>query len=116
MEQELLRRAIQSAQNRIHKLSDDINTHGGVSAKHQRKAENQIEIAETTIDALEKQIKKKPVYKNTDDKHIRPYCPRCDSELRYANFVVRICDCGQKIDWGEFGGFYVNKQDTAPIE
>lgn len=77
-----------------------------------------IEASELAIQALEKQIPKKPVKSGvTDSKGIFhplngidgvPYdlCPNCDSNLcttgRIARRKMKYCqDCGQKLDWSE---------------
>lgn len=49
---ELILKAIESAKCRIYKLNFDLN--GNISAHHQKKAENQKELMEITVDALEK--------------------------------------------------------------
>lgn len=60
---------------------------------------NAIDIA---IEALEKQIPKKPF----QDKDIYGtkylLCRECSKILSFVGFVARYCpDCGQKIDWSE---------------
>lgn len=49
---DLILQAIESAKCRIYKLNFDLN--GELSAHHQRKAENQKELMEITVEALEK--------------------------------------------------------------
>ena len=50
--QELIKQAIESAKCRIYKLNFDTNKE--LSAHHQRKAENQKELMEITVEALER--------------------------------------------------------------
>lgn len=52
MSNELILKAIESAKCRIYKLNFDMN--GNISPLHQKKAENQKELMEITIKALEK--------------------------------------------------------------
>lgn len=49
---DLIKQAIDSAKCRVYKLGFDLN--GNLSAHHQKKAENQKELMEITIKALEK--------------------------------------------------------------
>lgn len=74
---------------------------------------DQIEFQKTVIEALEKQISKKPF---RDDHTVIKYCPNCKRQLRtfisvesqsfhgyeretlHANYCE---NCGQAIDWGE---------------
>ena len=54
------------------------------------------EALETAINALEKQITKKP----TKDKYVLKldFCPECGTEVTYCNYCPY---CGQKIDWNK---------------
>ncbi len=59
------------------------------------------EMAKTAIEAVKKQIPKKPIQKY---KHINEYmyCPICDEYIanRYAEYKPPFCKhCGQAIDW-----------------
>ena len=61
---------------------------------------NRIKTYELAIEALEKQIPKKPF----QDKDIYGtkylLCRECSKILSFVGFVARYCpDCGQKIDW-----------------
>lgn len=61
------------------------------------------EAMELAIEALDKQIPKKPVskYKYRDGENV---CPSCETENRYriVMFWEKFCpDCGQAIDWEE---------------
>lgn len=106
MSNELILKAIESAKCRVYKLNFDLN--GNISAHHQKKAENQKELMEVTIEALEKQIPKKPIKVNgeafemTRDGEARYeftlFCPTCNSADLYYGFP---CKCGQKLDWGD---------------
>ena len=51
---ELIKQAIESAKCRIYKLNFDLN--GEISAHHQKKAENQKELMEITVEALERML------------------------------------------------------------
>ena len=61
------------------------------------------------IDALEKQIPKKPdehlepIKKHMEEGKTAPFCPVCGEDLLdEANDCYMYCpECGQKIDWGE---------------
>lgn len=52
MSNELILKAIESAKCRVYKLNFDLN--GDISAHHQKKAENQKELMEVTVKALER--------------------------------------------------------------
>ena len=93
--------AIESAKCRIYKLNYDLE--GKLSPLHQKKAEDQKELMEITIEALEKQKAKKVVYKPQDAVYRRPYCPTCGNELFDDNYSVGYCECGQKL-YTEEGG------------
>ena len=48
------------------------------------------------IQALEKQIPKKP---KTDDRYVMYICPRCNEFIKInKNYCM---NCGQKLDWSE---------------
>lgn len=75
-----------------------------VASKEANKA---VDIA---INALEKQIAKKPIYSDFDDngyEEIIPYkavCPTCGYEFEFGTWNDEHnhhCDCGQKLDWSE---------------
>lgn len=58
------------------------------------------------IEALEKQIPKKPREKHYEEEGERPYikykCPSCESKYQIHNFIDSYCNnCGQKLDWSE---------------
>lgn len=92
----LIKQAIESAKCRIYKLNFDLD--GKLSAHHQKKAENQKELMEITVEALEKQIPKKPNMEREDmEGNIIERCPRCFS----MNIDVYCSRCGQLIDWGD---------------
>lgn len=55
---------------------------------------NYAQAFETAIEALEKQIPKKP---NNSDRMV---CPVCNSKANYGiPYTDYCCHCGQKIDW-----------------
>ena len=92
---ELIERAIESAKCRIYR----VRANNGESFAHQVKADNQAEIMQVTIDALEKQIPKKPLPIITDDnEYICSICPIC--QQRAVEVTDLYCMvCGQKLDW-----------------
>lgn len=62
------------------------------------------------IEALEKQIPKKPIYSNYDDNgfdKIIPYraeCPACEESVEFGKWNAEEshhCECGQALDWSE---------------
>lgn len=68
-----------------------------------------VEAVGIAIEALEKQISKKPVIKIHDNRipseQNQPYCPNCDEYLGWLGwqgYEEKYCDnCGQAIDWSE---------------
>ena len=59
---------------------------------------------EMAIEALEKQIPKKPVEGNPDDfwESGNDYCPICGFAVRVEEYKDKYCSkCGQAIDWSE---------------
>ena len=60
-------------------------------------SEDDWEHYKTIIDALEKQIPKKPIYK-AEGKYTTMVCPVCEK----GNLVLPYCKhCGQALDWSE---------------
>lgn len=68
------------------------------------------EALEMAVEALEKQIPKKPIYSDYDDNgldEIIPYkaaCPICGHEFEFGTWNdedSHHCVCGQRLDWGE---------------
>ena len=99
---ELIKQAIESAKCRIYKLDFDLE--GKLSAHHQKKAENQKELMKITVEALEKQIPKKPIENDTSYSGYK--CPTCNSniyQLRSHNIMQtpQCIFCGQALKWGE---------------
>ena len=106
---ELLKRAIHSAECRIYRINYDLKC--DISLTHQRKAENQKELMQITVEALEKQMPKKPTPHIVDvaklkignanwHKNTTVYkCPCCN------NFISRLYEfcfkCGQALDWSD---------------
>ena len=72
-EQELIKRAIESAKCRIYRVRANV----GESLAHQIKADNQAEIMQVTIDALEKQIAKNWIAEYIGDGEFIWTCPVC---------------------------------------
>ena len=97
-EQVLIERAIESAKCRIYRVRANV----GQSLGHQIKADNQEEIQKVTINALKKQMPKKPnnYTKEYDDllgmDYIQRYCDCGNKIYRRQSYCE---DCGQKIDW-----------------
>lgn len=90
--QALIERAIESAKCRIYRVRANV----GKSLEHQIKADNQAEIQQVTIDALEKQIPKEVVVVDYALGETEYRCPSC-SLLVSSTYCE---ECGQKIDWG----------------
>lgn len=102
---ELINKAIESAKCRTYKVMFDLN--GGKRSHHQKKAENQKELMEVTVDALERLLPVKPIRHSytvemTGRRHSMTYCGHCGD---YHQRVVRgdkYCrKCGTAIDWSE---------------
>lgn len=94
MSNELILKAIESAKCRIYKLNFDMN--GNISPLHQRKAENQKELMEATVEALEKQNPKFVECKEWKGiRNTRYKCPRCKKFVR--NDESYCHKCGQAI-------------------
>lgn len=94
---DVIERAIESAKCRIYRVRANV----GQSLAHQVKADNQAEIQQVTIEALEKQVPKKPNKHKEDILGEYYSCPSCmNNELDdiFDNYCPR---CGQKLDWGE---------------
>lgn len=98
MSNDLILKAIESAKCRIYKLNFDTN--GNISSHHQKKAENQKELMEVTVEALERQLSVKPNIYGLRYGGIAlggkcPVCGRCVNSKDY-----RFCHwCGTKLDW-----------------
>lgn len=55
----------------------------------------------TAIEAIEKQIPKKPKHIETDGFGYCPNCGECAETMGYDAIQFNFCDkCGQCIDWG----------------
>ena len=100
-EQESIKRAIESAKCRIYRVRVNV----GESKAHQIKVEKQVEIQQATINALEKQIAKKPVHiryqpKSRNRIHHHIYCGVCGKFIQRVYMGDNYCRrCGTKIDW-----------------
>jgi hypothetical protein len=94
---ELLQRAIHSAKCRIYRINYDLNC--DISLIHQKKAENQKELMEITVEALEKQIPKK--VKMTNDLYPMGICPCCENEFIPHTGFEHCHYCGQALDWSD---------------
>ena len=97
----LLQRAIESAKNRVYYI--DVNSMGDISYHHHRKAENQKELMNITVDALEKQMPKKPIEDGYYD--LPCACPNCGSNVANEadnDYQFKYCyHCGQALDWSD---------------
>lgn len=101
----MLQRAIESAKNRVYYI--DVNSMGDISYHHHKKAENQKELMNITVDALEKQIPEKveiEVFEDIDEDTGKPYtmmfkkCSACGEHIGLKSH--RFCAyCGQALDW-----------------
>lgn len=94
---DVIERAIESAKCRIYRVRANV----GQSLAHQVKADNQTEIQQVTIEALEKQIPKKVL--EADDKDLSDIwyrCPACKGDMTHIRGFY--CPyCGQKLDWSD---------------
>lgn len=90
---DLIKRAIESARCRLYK----VRARESYSINHQQKAENQTEIMNITIEALEKQIPKKVL---EDD--LLDTLGRCQCCQKTVGAHQKYCwNCGQVLDWSE---------------
>jgi frataxin-like iron-binding protein CyaY len=104
----VIERAIESAKNRKYKLEKDLSHN--ISDLHRKKASGQKEVMQVTIEALEKQVAKKPRADNEDWLCCRN-CGETFSLINGLNKRNRYCgNCGTKIDWSEEGGLNGNKR------
>lgn len=95
---DLIKRAIESAECRLYK----VRARDSYSFEHQQKAENQTEIMEITIEALEKQIPKK-VANLEKDCDTYGKCPKCKEMfwITEGDEFDYCPTCGQALDWSE---------------
>ena len=65
--------------------------------------EEKIAICKKAIEALEKQLPKKPIYKSgvKDNDTIYGYVGRCPSCNDIVDDSMIVCDCTQVLDWSE---------------
>jgi hypothetical protein len=88
----LLQRAVESAKNRVYYI--DVNSMGDISYHHHKKAENQKELMNITVEALEKQIPKKPI-----ENGIGGYiCPHCQGVILDLSHELYHRDCGGRLE------------------
>lgn len=57
-----------------------------------------VEALEAAIEAVEKQIPKKPSQDSVNGLHYSPTCPNCN---KWFEEYEHHCECGQAIDWSE---------------
>lgn len=87
---DVIERAIESAKCRIYRVRANV----GQSLEHQVKADNQTEIQQVTIEALEKQIPKKPDIEGDG------YCP--EGNLVYDTWICPNCGTHYEIDYDNY--------------
>lgn len=66
--------------------------------------QNIVDYYEIVIDALEKQIPKKPIAREHDELRgeILFHCPTCDDDFNCNEYEDSHCaECGQAIDWSD---------------
>ena len=102
-DEELVKRAIESAQCRVYR----VNANQGDTLAHQMKAKNQVELQKVTIAALEKQIAKKPELWGDDFScgklvYDMYNCPNCEVSYEIEFDKYNYCPkCGQRLKWSE---------------
>lgn len=104
MDKRLIERAIESAKARKYKLEQDMSR--DISDKHLEKAARQKEVAEVTVQALERMMPKKPLEieerEEPDFYYLAFMCPTCNEAVIGQPYRPNNCKhCGQRIDWGE---------------
>lgn len=98
---DLIKRAIESAECRLYK----VRARDSYSIEHQQKAENQTELMNITIEALEKQIPIKPYFEgdgywNGEIVYDTWACPYCGIYYETGYEEYDYCpNCGQAIKW-----------------
>lgn len=97
----VIERAIESAKNRKYKLEKDLSHN--IADGHRAKAERQVEVMNVTIDALEKQIPKKPNITDHIEDETYMKCPSCKvTTVLFGGMIPNNCPrCGQALDWSE---------------
>jgi membrane protease subunit (stomatin/prohibitin family) len=99
MDRALIKRAIESAKARQYKLEQDLAR--DISDGHRKKAERQKEVAEVTIQALERMMPKEVARKDRFEDYAE--CPNCGKcAVDHFGGLYRFCrHCGQRLVWGE---------------
>lgn len=104
-ESEAIKKHIDECNNRIENISFFIDSN---SDANKEECCNNIEILQNVINALEKQIPKKPYIQQDDRNNDCLECPSCDSFIGYEydcrdeHYQINYCPCcGQAIDWSE---------------
>lgn len=96
----LLQRAIESAKNRVYYI--DVNSMGDISYHHHKKAENQKELMNTTVEALKKQIPKRAIMKGFSPCEeicsVSYLCPVCKKHINIDKYCYH---CGQALNWSD---------------
>ena len=90
---DLIERAIQSAEARIYKLQSGKNH----TARHQEKAENQIELQKVTVEALEFYKKYKVLMDTGQIQRVECHCKNCvywSDKVAGATEHVKLCTVG----------------------
>lgn len=50
-----------------------------------------------TLEAIEKQIPKEPIYKPSNELYQRAHCPACKKKIYAWNLQAAHCNCGQRL-------------------
>lgn len=103
-------KAIARLQVGMHIKKEEIKNNKAFFPKHDNsRLEEDIEVYETAISAIEKQIPKKPIMKQYFDDSNETYlcCPACGGILTdripfdNKDFYFHCMNCGQKFDWSD---------------
>lgn len=82
------------------------------------------EAMKVAIEALEKQMPKKPIYSDFDDNGFdeiiphRAECPACGESVEFGKWndeESHHCECGQAIDWSEQNDRYRNHKGVGMV-
>lgn len=99
-ESESIKKHIDECNHRIENISFFMDSN---SDANKEECCNNIEILQKVINALEKQIPKKPKTNRTDSETIYCKCPSCNLvTVLYRNCIMNYCkECGQRLDWSD---------------
>ena len=83
-------------------IEDGYLTHLGYGGKADKQEEHTIKAYNVAINALEKQIPKKPIFESEQTSPFGvddvPYCPSCRCDLPEVSYCEK---CGQALDWSD---------------